>query len=83
MSMDTNWPDEAGLNCPEPPTDLPTVSVTVDAAELARTVKFYEGCAGAPGADRVKAMVAELDKALALDDWIGPRERFYGKRDKP
>lgn len=83
MSMDTKWPDEKGLNCPEPPTDLPTVTVEIDAAELARSVKFYEGCAGAPGADRVKAMVADLDKALALDDWIGPRERFYGVRNKP
>jgi hypothetical protein len=83
MSMDTNWPDDKGLNCPEPPTDLPTVLVAVDAAEIRRSVKFYEGCVGSPGADRVKALVADLDKALALDDWIGPRERFYGVRNKP
>lgn len=83
MSMDTNWPDEKGLNCPEPPTDLPTVTVSVDAAEITRTIKFYEGCAGTPGADRVKSMVADLDKSLALDAWIGSREAYYGKRNKP
>ena len=81
-SMDTKWPDDKGLNCPEPPTDLPTVTIAVATAEIRHAVTYYEGCGGSPAAERVEAMVADLDKALALGEWIGPREDWYGKRDK-
>lgn len=82
-SMDAKWPDEQGLNCPEPPTDMPTVVVAVDAGDLRHRVSYYEGCGGTPAAERVERMVAELDKALALGEWIGRREDWYGKRSAP
>lgn len=82
-AMDTQWPDEKGLNCPEPPTDLPTVIIAYATAEIAHRVAYYEGCGGTPAAERVEAMVADLDKALALDEWIGSRSEWYGKRDAP
>jgi hypothetical protein len=79
-ALDSNWPDAKGLNCPEPPTDMPTVSVSIETPELNHAVKFYEGCAGYPAAERMIAMVKDADAILALDEWIGPREAFYGKR---
>jgi hypothetical protein len=82
-SIDSKWPDEKGVNCPEPPTDMPTVSVAIDSERMKHAVKFYEGCAGYPGADRLVGMIAEVDKVLALDDWIGPRDVWYGKRQQP
>ncbi len=82
-SIDSLWPDEKGLNCPEPPTDLPSVSVAFDTRTIKHSVKFYEGCSGYPGADKVMAMIKEFDVVLGLDDWIGPREQWYGKRQKP
>lgn len=82
-SMDSKWPDEKGLNCPEAPTDLPTVVVTVAADDLRHSVTYYEGCGGTPAAERVEAMVADLDKALALGEWVGRREDWYGKRSLP
>lgn len=82
-SMDSKWPDDKGLNCPEPPTDLPTVVVSVSAADLRHSVSYYEGCGGTPAAERVEAMVADMDKAMALGEWIGRREDWYGKRSAP
>jgi hypothetical protein len=82
-SMDAKWPDDKGLNCPEPPTDMPTVIVTVSAADLRHSVSYYEGCGGTRESERVERMVADLDKALALGEWIGRREDWYGKRSAP
>lgn len=79
-ALDSNWPDDKGLNCPEPPTDMATTSVSIEGGRISHTVKFYEGCAGYTGAERVIAMMKEFDAVLALHDWIGPREAFYGKR---
>lgn len=82
-SMDTKWPDDKGLNCPEAPTDMPTVIVTIAAADLRHRVTYYEGCGGTPASERVEKMVADLDQALALGEWIGRREDWYGKRAAP
>lgn len=82
-SMDSNWPDDKGLNCPEPPTDMPTVTIALATAEIRHSVAFYEGCAGSAGADRVAALVKDLDAAFDLDAWIGPRDAWYGQRTKP
>ncbi|MEQ1930266.1 MAG: DUF6438 domain-containing protein [Parvularculaceae bacterium] len=82
-SMDTKWPDEKGLNCPEPPTDLPTVTIIYATADISHGVTYYEGCGGTPAAERVEAMVADMDKALALGDMVGSREDWYGKRSAP
>jgi hypothetical protein len=79
-AMDSKWPDETGLNCPEPPTDMPSVTVTIATGDINHSVSFYSGCRGNPGADRVAAMVEEIDRTLALDDLVGPREDWYGRK---
>lgn len=78
-AFDEFYPNMAGDNCPNVATDMPTVTVAIDSSHLAHSVKFYEGCFDFEGRERLEAMIEEMDAVLALDDWIGDREDFYGE----
>lgn len=77
-SFDAAYPNEEGTNCGALATDLPGVNVTVKSARLSHSVRFYQGCFEFEGRERLEAMIAEMDAVLALDDWIGEREPFFG-----
>jgi hypothetical protein len=78
--IDTGFPDEEGLDCPEPPSDMPVARLAIDATGLAHEIRFYEGCTGFPGDSAVISMMREVDAVLALDDWIGARADYLGGR---
>lgn len=79
--FDSAYPNEAGDNCPQMATDMPSVIVSVSSKKLTHAVSFYRGCFEFDGRDRLEAMIEEVDAVLALDDWIGSREDFMGARE--
>ena len=80
-SFDTSYPNAAGTNCPRRATDMPSVNVSFDAKKLSHAVSLYQGCVGFEGREKLDEMIVEIDALLEIDDWIGPREDFYGKKD--
>lgn len=77
-SFDARYPNEKGDNCGPVATDMPSVNIAVKSAPLSHAVSLYQGCFEFDGRERFDAMVAEIDEVLALDDWVGEREQFYG-----
>lgn len=79
-AIETRWPDAAGLDCPEPAADMPTVVISIAAPDYIHSASFYEGCSGDPATERIAAIAKEADAVLALSDWIGPRDTWLGGR---
>ncbi|PQA89147.1 hypothetical protein CW354_04160 [Marinicaulis flavus] len=81
-SYDAAYPNADGSNCPQRATDMPSVIVSYDAKKLSHSVSLYQGCMGFDGRERLDEMILEIDAVLDLDDFIGPREAFYGAEEK-
>ena len=77
---DAAYPDEDGANCPMRATDMPTIVLSYDAKRLSHAVSLYQGCRF-DGREDLDAMILEIDAVLDVDDWIGPREDFYGAKE--
>lgn len=80
-AFDAAYPDADGGNCPRMATDMPSIVVSYDAKRLDHAVSLYQGCMGFEGREGLDEMILEIDKVLDIDDWIGPREQFYGAKD--
>ena len=80
-SFDAAYPNADGTNCPQRATDMPSVIVSFDAKKLNHAVSLYQGCVGFDGRDKLDDMILQIDAVLGMDDWIGPREDFYGQKD--
>jgi hypothetical protein len=78
-AFDETYPNADGSNCPQQATDLPSASVTIEAGRLTHAVRLYQGCFGFDGRERFDEMLLAMDTVLDIDDWIGPREDFYGE----
>ncbi|MEZ5894697.1 MAG: DUF6438 domain-containing protein [Parvularculaceae bacterium] len=79
--FDAQYPDADGANCPQRATDMPSVVISYKAERLTHAVDLYQGCFGFAGREKLDAMIAEIDAVLDLDEWIGPREAFYGAKE--
>lgn len=80
-SYDAAYPNADGSNCPQMPTDMPSVVLSYDAKKLDHSVSLYQGCTGFEGREALDEMILEIDAVLDIGDWIGPREDFYGTKD--
>lgn len=79
-SFDAAYPNETGSNCPQMPTDMPSVIVSYRTKRLNHAVSLYQGCTGFDGREALDEMILEIDAVLDIEDWIGPREQFYGAK---
>ena len=79
--FDPRYPNEAGDNCGPIATDMPSVIVSIETKRLNHEVSVYQGCRGFDGRERFEEMVAQMDAVFDIEDWIGPREDFYGAED--
>lgn len=77
---DARYPNEAGDNCGPIPTDMPSIIISFDSSRLDHEVNLYQGC-NFDGRENFDEMVLEMDAVLGIEDWIGPREDFYGKSE--
>lgn len=80
-SYDEAYPNEDGSNCPQRATDMPSIIIAYDAKKLNHSVSLYQGCMGFEGRENLDEMIVEIDAVLDIDDWIGPREDFYGAKE--
>jgi hypothetical protein len=80
-SYDARYPNEDGDNCGAVATDLPSIEIAFDAGRFDHAVRLDQGCMGFDGRERFDEMVLKIDEVLNLDDWIGPREDFYGAKE--
>ncbi len=76
--FDDAYPNKDASNCPRMATDSPSVIVGFVEGDRMRNVRVYEGCMGFEGRERFEAMVAAMDAILDIDDFVGPRDVFYG-----
>jgi len=79
-AYDPQYPNENGTNCGALATDLPTIVVGFSSKAIDHQVRLDQGCMNFPERENFDAMVLEMDAVLNIDDWIGPREAFYGQR---
>jgi len=76
---DSQYPDEDAANCAGVATDMPTVIIGFAADGLDHQVSVYQGCMNFAGQERFNEMLLAMDALLDIDDWIGPRDQFYGE----
>lgn len=79
--FDAAYPNDDVSNCPRMATDSPSVIVGFAKGDQTRTVSVYKGCSGFEGRKRFEAMVAAMDAVLDIDDFVGPRDAFYGDKE--